>query len=125
MQELEHGPPRPRSVPPWSPSMSDGCTNAPDAGWWGVHRECCLEHDRVYYYGGNRVDRLDADRALFSCLLVRGMPAPIAWLYFRAVRVFGHPCRRRAGVSWAWGGRRFKYSRRPASRGRPSIESTF
>jgi hypothetical protein len=98
-------------LPEWSPEMSDGCTAAPDAGPWGDHRRCCVEHDRRYYYGGTKADRREADVAMRSCMVSRGMPAPFAWLYFGAVRVFGHPAGHRPGVSWAFGGGRFCYSR--------------
>ena len=98
------------TLPPWTPELSDGCTDSPDAGWWGVHRSCCLEHDRAYHAGGSRADRRAADGAFFRCLIEKGMPRPIAWVYFGAVRVGGHPRFRRAGVSWAWGGSRFRYT---------------
>lgn len=97
------------TLPPWTRDMSDGCTDSPDAGWWGVHRECCLDHDCVYYYGGTKADRRDADMVFRRCLISRGMPSPIAWLYWLGVRVGGHPRLRRDGVSWSHGGRVFMY----------------
>lgn len=102
---------RAEELPEWTPEMSDGCTAAPDAGPWGDHRACCVEHDRRYYYGGTKAERLEADLAMYSCMVASGMPAPVAWLYFRAVRVWGHPAYRRPRISWGFGGRRFGYSR--------------
>ena len=60
---------------------SDGCSGGMSAayaklpGW--VHEKygetlpwhhCCVEHDRTYYYGGNREQKLAADEALKVCV---------------------------------------------------------
>ena len=94
--------------------MSDGCTDSPDSGWWGVHRECCLAHDRAYYFGGSKALRLKRDLEFYACLRAHDMPMPVALLYYRGVRIGGHPMFRRSGVSWGFGGRVFSYTERPA-----------
>ena len=104
-----------RKLPPWRNEWSDGCTAAPDRGWWGDHRECCVAHDASYYLGGSQEDRLRADRVFYECLLAHGMPRLVAWLYHGAVRAWGHPRFRRPGVSWAFGGDSFQFSEAPAT----------
>lgn len=32
-------------------------------------RHCCVEHDRAYYYGGSREDKIAADRQLKKCVI--------------------------------------------------------
>ena len=103
-----------RTLPSWRDDMSDGCTFAPDRGWWGDHRWLCVRHDERYYFGGSKELRLAVDVGFFYGLLAVGMPRPIAYLYYRVVRVWGHPRYRIPGVSWAFGGEFFAYSDEPA-----------
>lgn len=98
------------ALPPWDPDMSDGCTDSPDSGWWGVHLECCLFHDESYYYGGSKKERARVDRDFYDCLIAHNMPRLIAMTYYRAVRIGGHPRFKRKGASWGFGGEVFEYS---------------
>ena len=85
---------------PTKPFRSDGCTMFPD-GDWG---ECCLEHDRVYWLGGTRQERLAADVKLRCCVAERGHPV-IAVAMFVGVRIGGWgywPTRHRWGFGHRW-----------------------
>ena len=66
---------------------SDGCSLFPD----GDYRNCCVEHDRAYYFGGSLRERRRADNKLFKCVAAtRGFQhkiiAPVMWI---GVRVGG------------------------------------
>ncbi len=66
---------------------SDGCSLFPD----GNYRDCCVEHDKAYYFGGSLKERSDADKQLYRCVKAKGgrcnkMTARIMWL---GVRVGG------------------------------------
>jgi|APDOM4702015248_1054824.scaffolds.fasta_scaffold41365_4 hypothetical protein len=60
---------------------SDGCSLFPD----GDYRNCCVEHDKVYYFGGTKEERRVADRHLFTCVRARGhrFLAPMMYLGVR------------------------------------------
>lgn len=66
---------------------SDGCSLFPD----GNYRNCCVEHDKVYYFGGTKKERKAADRQLRACVRAKGhrFLAPIMYL---GVRI--------GGVAW-------------------------
>lgn len=69
---------------------SDGCSLFPDGGY----QDCCVAHDKAYYFGGSWKERWRADKKLFKCVAgKRGFQhkfiAPVMWL---GVRV--------GGVSW-------------------------
>ena len=64
---------------------SDGCTFFPD----GNYRQCCVEHDKDYYFGGSEKERNRADNRLFKCVAsTKGwqnkLAAPIMWLGVKA-----------------------------------------
>ena len=66
---------------------SDGCSLFPD----GDYRNCCIEHDKSYYFGGSWRERRRADNKLFKCVAdTKGLQhkfiAPVMWL---GVRVGG------------------------------------
>ncbi|KKM76690.1 hypothetical protein LCGC14_1377630 [marine sediment metagenome] len=103
-----------RRIQRWRDSMSDGCSSAPDHGWWGNHRWACVAHDREYYYGGSARRRRRADQTFRDNLRAAGMPGVIAWIYYLAVRAFGHP-RFKRPYSWAFGAARYRYDEYPAS----------
>ena len=103
----------PRVLPPWDDEWSDGCTASPNSGWWGSHLECCLRHDEAYYYGGTKEQRRDADLVFRHCLVGMGVPVPIAWMYWGAVRAMGPPRFRFPKASWAFGGELFQYTDKP------------
>lgn len=57
--------------------------------------EACDRHDFAYWRGGNRKDRLEADRAFLRDMRRRALtPAGIvlAIVYYQAVRLFGRKC---------------------------------
>jgi len=60
---------------------SDGCSLFPD----GNYRECCVEHDKAYYFGGTKEERKAADRQLCSCIRAKGhrFLAPLMYLGVR------------------------------------------
>ena len=60
---------------------SDGCSMFPD----GDYRACCVEHDKVYFYGGPKEQRLKADQELQSCVRAKGHKylAPMMYLGVR------------------------------------------
>lgn len=69
-------------IPEFDPARhSDGCSGGMSAAYarlpqWVHERfgetlpwhDCCVEHDRAYYYGGNREQKLAADEALKRCV---------------------------------------------------------
>lgn len=70
-------------IPEFYPEKhSDGCSGGMSAAYaelpdW-VHeqfgeelpwRQCCVEHDRAYYYGGSREQKLAADEKLKACVI--------------------------------------------------------
>ncbi len=77
---------------------SDGCSLFPDCDY----RDCCVEHDKAYYVGGNWKMRWRADKKLFKCVAAKkGFQhktiAPLMWL---GVRVGGVS---RLPTSFRWG----------------------
>lgn len=62
---------------------SDGCTLFPDCNY----RECCVEHDKDYYFGGTEKERRASDRRLYRCVKEKNKFA--AGLMYLGVRVGG------------------------------------
>lgn len=62
--------------PELKPFASDGCSWFPDGTFaeGDLWLKCCVEHDRSYWAGGARPERLTADRELAEC--VEGVGAP-------------------------------------------------
>lgn len=86
------------------PFTSDGCSAFPDGTptQQELWLQCCTAHDRAYWAGGTYQQRLDADRALRSCVEQVGEPE-IAALMLVGVRVGGSlPTRFRWGYGWDW-----------------------
>ena len=65
---------------------SDNCTLFPD----GNYCECCVEHDKDYYFGGTEKERRASDRRLYRCVKQKNKFA--AGLMYLGVRI--------GGVSW-------------------------
>lgn len=87
----------------WSESESDGCTWFPD----GNYRDCCVAHDREYFFGGSSKERWRSDKKLFQCVWAKPkfynkLVAPVMWL---GVRVFGVPWLK-TKASWGFGKRK-------------------
>jgi len=74
---------------------TDGCTLFIDSSW----KQCCIRHDKVYWNGGTRNMRLDADRELASCVENESNKI-MAQIVYGAVRVGGAPY---FAVPWRWG----------------------
>lgn len=74
------------------PFRSDGCSLFPDGtrGNRNLWLKCCIEHDKAYWRGGTREERLAADKALEACVASCGEPA-IARLMKNGVRAGGSP----------------------------------
>lgn len=110
----------PKLIAPWSDSMSDGCS-VPTFLRKIIKTEtleqclACIAHDRAYYYGGSKKDKLLADLELFANLTAAGMPVWLASLYYIGVRIGGRPFFKVSNVSWAFGGSVFAYTDVPAS----------
>lgn len=85
---------------------SDGCSWFPD----GDYADCCVEHDKAYYFGGISKERRAADKKLYKCVAAKKgfhhkIIAPLMWLGIRV-----------GGVSWLptpfrWGFGRKKKSK--------------
>ena len=103
-------------LPPWDDSMSDGCSVPTVAKPFLLQsleaKTACIQHDRAYYLGGSRLDRLKAD-CEFALAILASPDREQAEMVFNAVRVFGGPHFRVANVSWAFGGDRFFYEAPP------------
>jgi hypothetical protein len=74
------------------PFTTDGCSEFPDGTprHRQIWRDCCVAHDRAYWRGGTREERLQADLDLEACVDEVGEPA-IARLMLAGVRVGGSP----------------------------------
>lgn len=83
---------------------TDGCSLFPDGHF--NNRElwlpCCTAHDKAYWQGGTRQQRLDADRQLKQCVAALGEHV-VAELMLNGVRLGGSPfwpTRFRWGYGW-------------------------
>jgi hypothetical protein len=63
---------------------SDGCSCWPDGDWL----ECCVKHDLLYWAGGAREERKNADIELRNCIAEKGHPV-VAQVMFLGVRIGG------------------------------------
>lgn len=75
-----------------TPFTSDGCSAFPDGTvlQQSLWLSCCTDHDKAYWQGGTKQQRLDADLALQQCVADVGEPI-IADLMLAGVRVGGSP----------------------------------
>lgn len=83
------------AVEPTKSFRTDGCSLAPDLNF----RDCCVEHDRAYWMGGDESRRRTADLALRSCIEARGYET-LAYLYYLGVRIGGLSW---LPTPWRWG----------------------
>ena len=88
------------------PFASDGCSAFPDGTFEQrqLWLSCCIEHDRAYWRGGTRKERINADKRLKACVEAVGEPA-IARLMMAGVRVGGTPylpTKFRWGYGWPY-----------------------
>lgn len=86
---------------------SDGCSCFPEGtkvnkkAW----EHCCLVHDSLYWQGGSRYERKQADSALCDCVAKAGYPK-IAKKMYIGVRLGGGafvPAPWRWGFGWNYG----------------------
>lgn len=92
------------SQPRLKPFTTDGCSLYPDgtAEYRDLWLHCCRRHDRKYWLGGTRAERLEADIELRDCVAAAGQPR-IAERMLRGVRAGGTPylpTRFRWGYGW-------------------------
>ncbi len=76
----------------------DGCSSFPD----GDYRDCCIEHDKKYFFGGSWQQRLQADNEFLQCVRAQWqwyhqVLAPTMWV---GVRMWGAPT---WPTSYRWG----------------------
>ena len=88
------------------PFVSDGCSVFPDGtpAQKDLWRSCCVDHDRVYWQGGTRRERMTADQALQECVAEVGAPK-VAALMKIGVWFGGTPylpCHFRWGFGWPY-----------------------
>ncbi len=77
---------------------SDGCSCWPDGEWL----ECCVEHDVLYWLGGSREERKQADINLQKCVRQKGHPITGKIMYYgaRIGGVYWLPTSFRWGFGW-------------------------
>lgn len=99
---------------------SDGCTLFPD----GNYCDCCVEHDKDYYFGGTRKERRDSDKRLYKCVRSKKgwqnkLIAPIMWAGVRlgGVRFLPTPFR------WGFGKKKRPTKSRPNAADGPPQDS--
>jgi len=80
----------------------DGCTFFPD----GDYADCCLAHDRDYYRGGTKEERLASDKRLAQCIRGKGHKY-LSKIMFLGVRLGGGAWLN-APFSWGFGQKKKK-----------------
>lgn len=91
-----------------APFASDGCSMFPDRAYvakadWCA---CCVAHDLAYWRGGTAEERLEADRALRSCVRAAVGNQVLASTMLAGVRTGGVPylpTSYRWGYGWGYG----------------------
>ena len=60
----------------FTPFVTDGCSWFPDGTCEQeeLWRQCCVSHDRTYWVGGTRAERMAADQLLEKCVAATGQP---------------------------------------------------
>lgn len=86
---------QPYAAIPDEPYRTDGCTLVPDFNF----RTCCEAHDRAYWCGGTKAQRLMADHDFKQCMIDYDHPI-LARLYYRGVRASAVPW---LPTYWRWG----------------------
>jgi hypothetical protein len=76
----------------------DGCSCWPDGDWL----ECCVNHDLLYWIGGTREERKEADQELRKCVTEKGHPivGQVMYLGVRIGGVWWLPTPFRWGFGW-------------------------
>lgn len=69
--------------------------SVPRPVWWLIPRDDefarrpSVIHDFIYTHGTAKFTKAEADQVFYDALLEEGMPKPLAWLMFAAVRIGG------------------------------------
>lgn len=81
---------------------TDGCSRFPDRALVGKADwcHCCVAHDLAYWRGGTAQQRLEADRALRTCVIKASGNKILAKVMYAGVRAGGGP---QANTSYRWG----------------------
>ncbi len=79
---------------------TDGCSLWPHGNW----QACCIVHDMVYWCGGDRTFRKQADNELRACVSSSGhrVIGSLMWLGTRAGGLRIWPAPWRWGYGWEW-----------------------
>jgi len=80
--------------------VSDRCSWFPD----GNYGNCCVEHDKTYFFGGTKKERRAADNKLYECVKGkgRGFIAKMMWVGVRVGGVGFLPTSFRWGFGEDW-----------------------
>ena len=80
--------------------VSDKCSWFPD----GNYGDCCVEHDKAYFFGGTKKERRAADDKLYECVKGkgRGFTAKMMWVGVRIGGVAFLPTSFRWGFGKDW-----------------------
>ncbi len=95
-------------TPGLKPFTTDGCSQFPDR-WEALGKDwclCCVAHDRAYWRGGTREERLKADQDLRACVRAASDNADLASRMYTGVRLGGTaylPTAFRWGYGWPFG----------------------
>lgn len=96
------------SRPRLKPYTTDGCSLFPDGT--PEHKRlwlhCCEAHDRKYWLGGPKAERLSADRDLRACVAAVDRPKTGEWM-LAGTRAGGTPYLP-TGFRWGYGWRYFR-----------------
>lgn len=90
---------------PTKPFTTDGCSGGMSLIWPRLFGHpppwegACVEHDRAYWQGGNRFQRVRADITLMCAVAAKGYPI-IAILMYLGIRIGGMSI---WPFSWRWG----------------------
>ena len=76
--------------------MTDGCTLVSDVDV----RECCVRHDKYYWTGGNKQNRINADVEFKECVYDKTDKKLISQAMYGVVRIMGTPF---IATPWRWG----------------------
>lgn len=79
------------------PFETDGCTLFFDGDW----KDCCIEHDFIYWIGGVKALQDQADLEVKNCVEDRGHEVLAEIMYF-AIRT-GHYSPIKHRYKWGWG----------------------
>lgn len=99
-----------RPMPP--DFKSDGCSLFPDCNY----RECCVEHDKDYYFGGTSAERRASDKRLYKCVKAKRnrFTASMMWVGVRLGGVSFLP----TPFRWGFGN---KYPRSKPETAKPKV----